>query len=162
MRDCISSVKNSCTVAQRSKGFVTKVISRPDLMRSSTFNESSFKTVDFHNKQGSRVFFSLNGKQNGFRQSQPGWPGSFLDSPTMRNVLSGLCFNDHATDAQEPCCLARTYHRAGGGAGDREGDRHRVLVSVVLNISTWNEAHTVTGAASLALSSIIFLLEVWL
>lgn len=47
---------------------------------------------------------------------------SFLDSPTMRNVLSGLCFYDHATDAQEPYCLARTHHRT-GGEGGREGGR---------------------------------------
>ncbi len=41
----------------------------------------------------------------------------------MRNVLSGLCFYDHATDAQEPYCLARTHHRTGGGEGERERGR---------------------------------------
>lgn len=58
-----------------------------------------------------------------FSKSRARWPISFLDSPTMRNVLSGLCFYDRATDAQEPYCLARTHHRPGGGEGERAGDR---------------------------------------
>ena len=61
-----------------------------------------------------------------FQKKSQGKDGqsSFLDSPTMRNVLSGLCFYDHATDAQEPYCLARTHHRT-GGEGGREADRQR-------------------------------------
>lgn len=58
-------------------------------------------------------------------KSRARWPGSFLDSP-MRNVLSGLCFYDHATDAQEPYCLARTGEegeREGGRQTEREADR---------------------------------------
>lgn len=44
---------------------------------------------------------------------------------TTRNVLAGLCFYDHATDAQEPYCLARTHHRTGGGSGGRGRGRGR-------------------------------------
>lgn len=65
------------------------------------------------------------GTKSALNKSRVRWQGSFLDSPTTRNVLSGLCFYDHATDAQEPCCLARTHHRTGGGEGGREADRDR-------------------------------------
>ena len=66
-------------------------------------------------KHAPRVFFQ---KKSRGEDGQ----SSFLDSPTMRNVLSGLWFYDHATDAQEPYCLARTHHRT-GGEGGREGGR---------------------------------------
>lgn len=65
------------------------------------------------------------GTKSALNKSRARWQGPFLDSPTTRNVLSGLCFYDHATDAQEPCCLARTHHRTGGGEGGREADRDR-------------------------------------
>lgn len=110
--------------------------------------------------QDSLLFFHW--KQNGFRQSWPRWPGSFLDSPTMRNVLSGLCFNDHATDAQEPFCLARTHHRAGGvGGSGRQGGRQTlnpcvcVSLAVVRNITHIPGIKRMTGAASLALISLV-------